>query len=194
MPPLRTVLTRRPLPVAAVALAAAFLLSACGGTDVGTRPSPTSPPSSAAAPTPAASAELEDAFAERDRFFREQQFASGATTLSAVTPAQKDFIAQQRAYLESQGAVWSDEYETIYLALTADACETSILNGHEVDTDTFTTHIQTSPLVTTILQDVADEQRSAATANLASVMVFGTTFLCPADAPQWEAAYTEVFG
>lgn len=184
---------RRLTPVLACAFASVVLLSACGGAQSAATPDPARA-SAAASPTPSASAPGEDVFAERDRFFRDQQLGDGSTTLVAATPAQKDFIAQQRAYLESQGAVWSPEYETIYLALTADACETSILNGHDVDATTVTTHIQTSPLVATILQDVASEQRAAATANLASVMVFGTGFLCPADAPQWEAAYAKLFG
>ena len=189
-------MTRRTSLTLAATLVAFAALTGCTG--AGTA-SPTETAASSASPTATSTGaigdpDLEDAFAEREQFFRDQQFASGSTTLSAVTPAQKDFIAEQRAYIESQGAVWSPEYETVYLALTADACETSILNGHALETTTFTTHLQTSPLVATLLDGVPEDQRTAATGNLASVMVFGTSFLCPADSPQWEAAYTEVFG
>lgn len=180
-------------PLALAALGVTLLsLTACTGS--ATTPSTPSASTPSSAETAAGEPGLEDSFAEREQFFRDQQFVRGSTTLSAVTPAQLDFIAEQRAYIESHGAVWSAEYETVYLALTADACETSILNGHALDAATFTTHLQTSPLVATLVDGVAEDQVPAATANLASVMVFGTSFLCPADAPQWEAAYTEVFG
>lgn len=190
---------RRRIPLALTAtIVAAAMLSSCSGAGVA---SPSVAESSAPAPAPTSSAspqssdaDLDAAFAERDQFFRDQQFPLDGATLTAVTSAQQDFIAQQRAYIESQGAVWSENYETVYLALTADACETSILNFHAVDTTDFTAHVQSSPLVATLVEGLADDQREAGVRNLASIMVFGTRFLCPADTAQWEAAYTEVFG
>ncbi len=172
----------------AVLLAAALLmitLSACSaGSDS------TAPPDV----TPSPTSDLGDAFAERDRFFADQGFAGGATRLAATTPAQQDFIAQQRAYVESQGAPWSADSETVALALTADACETSILNGHDVNAADVTAHVQSSPLIAALLEGLSDEQRAAGVENLTSIAVFGTGFLCPADQPQWQAAFAEVFG
>lgn len=155
---------------------------------------PTAGPGDDATSAPDAGA-LEDSFTERDDFFREQQLPLDGSPLVAVTPAQKEFIAQQRAYVESQGASWSAQDESITLALAADACETAILNGHLVDASTLEGHVASSPLFAAILPTDADaETLAAGERNLASVMVFGTSFLCPDDAPAWEAAYTEVYG
>lgn len=191
-------------PVALLTLTLAAALTACSGATVdppATTSAPAPTPTPTATPSPTADGaggisggDVEDALAERDQFFRDQQFPTDSTELIAITPQQKDFIAQQRASLESQGAEWTPDYETVYLALTADACETSILNGHAVDTTTFTTHIQSSPLVATLVEGLTDEQKQGGVRSLASIMVSGTSFLCPADNPQWQAAYTEVFG
>lgn len=125
-----------------------------------------------------------DVFAERDAFFAEQQQVPGDPMLTPKTPQQQEFIAQQRAYTESQGGTWSAELESITLALALDACETSILNGHDVDADLYATHVATSPLISALAGGDPATQR-----NVTSIMVFGTRFLCPADAPQWESAY-----
>ncbi|MDQ1122218.1 hypothetical protein [Microbacterium trichothecenolyticum] len=138
---------------------------------------------------------LGDAFVEREEFFREQQLPTDGSPLVAVTPAQKEFIAQQRAYIESQGASWSAQDENIALALAADACETAILNAHRVDASVLQSHVVSSPLFAAILPKDADAAtRAAGERNVASVMVFGTSFLCPDDAPAWQSAYTEVYG
>lgn len=139
--------------------------------------------------------DLGDAFAEREQFFRDQQLPLDGSLLTAVTPQQQEFISQQRGYVESQGGTWTPEAEHTALALAADACETSILNGHEVDTDAFISHFQTEPLLPALVPDtLPDDQRAVAERNVASIMVFGTGFLCPADAPQWEAGFAEVYG
>jgi hypothetical protein len=67
-----------------------------------------------------------------------------------------------------------------------DACETSILNGHNVDVGVFRSHVATSPLIAAVAGDDA-----AAQAGVVDIMVYGTGFLCPDDAPQWEAAMAE---
>ncbi|MEH3089320.1 MAG: hypothetical protein PGN24_06885, partial [Microbacterium arborescens] len=69
-----------------------------------------------------------------------------------------------------------------------DACETSILNGHEIDVTAFRTHVATSPLIDSLAVDDASREGAV------SIMVFGTRFLCPDDAPQWEQAWTEAGG
>lgn len=130
-----------------------------------------------------------DVFAERDAFFEAQQQVPGDPMLTPKTPEQQEFITQQRAYTESQGGVWSPELESITLALALDACETSILNGHEVDADLYATHVATSPLISALTKGDPTTER-----NVTSIMVFGTGFLCPADAPQWESAFRAATG
>lgn len=144
---------------------------------------------------PAPGDDVEDAFAERERFFEEQQLPLDGTPLTAVTPAQKEFIAQQKAYVEEQGATWTDQEESLSLALAADACETAILNHHDIDSDLLRSHVATSPLFAQLLPaDLQGDDRTFAESPIASVMVFGTTFLCPDDGDAWIAAYTEVYG
>ncbi len=126
--------------------------------------------------------------AERDAFIADQQQPVGQATLTARTPAQQELVAQQRAYLEENGGQWSEQAETVTLALALDACETSILNGHEIDLASFRTHVATSPLIDGLAVD------DASRAGAVSIMVFGTGFLCPADAPQWEQAMADAAG
>lgn len=136
-----------------------------------------------------------DVFAERDEFFREQQLPMDGSPLVAATPAQQDFIAQQRAYVEEQGATWTASDENLSLALAGDACETAILSRHEVDSSTLIAHVSTSPLFAQLIPTgLDDDARKKAEANVASVMVFGTTFLCPDDGDAWVAAYQQVYG
>lgn len=138
---------------------------------------------------------FEDVFAERDEFFREQQLPMDGTPLVAVTPAQQQFIAEQRAYVEQQGLSWSSQDESLALALAGDACETAILSRHEVDASTLIAHVSTSPLFAQLIPaDAQGEARTQAEAPIASVMVFGATFLCPEDGDAWVAAYQDVYG
>ncbi|MGQ2913697.1 hypothetical protein [Microbacterium aurantiacum] len=152
------------------------------------------PPTASPAPAPEVGEEnpapdMESALLEREEFFDAQQQPRDGSLLSAKTPEQQEFIAQQRAYLESQGATWAPETESLLLATTLDACETAILNNHRTDADIFATHVSSSPLFAQVAQgDEAAEQ------GLASIMVFGMSFVCPSDAEQWDAAYTEVYG
>jgi hypothetical protein len=131
----------------------------------------------------------EDALAEREAFFDVQGRPVEGGFPTPQTPEQQQFLDEQRAYVESQGGEWDEFYDGIALAVTLDACETSILNGHEVTTEVAAAHIQTSPLIAEISGD-----DPAAVQGLASIMVFGTGFVCPDDAPQWEAAFTELYG
>ncbi|MDQ1177856.1 hypothetical protein [Microbacterium sp. SORGH_AS_0421] len=112
---------------------------------------PTSAPDGAQSPVPEESTtadpdDVSDVFAEREEYFREQQLPMDGSPLVAVTPAQKEFIAEQRAYVEQQGSAWTSADESLALALAGDACETAILNRHQVDASTMNTHVATSPL------------------------------------------------
>lgn len=137
--------------------------------------------------------DMADRFAERDAFVAAQQLPLDGSLLTATTPEQKEFIANQRAYMESNGIEWSAEAESIYLAAAADGCETAILNGHEIDTADFQAHVGSSPLFAAVLSGLEGEKRTAGEANLASIMVYGMGYMCPADAPQWQAAYDETY-
>lgn len=139
--------------------------------------------------TDAEADEFAAAFAERDAFFVAQQQPLDGSSLVAKTPEQLALVAEQRAYVESQGGAWSAEAETLTLALTLDACETSILNGHNVDVDVFRTHVTTSPLIAAV-----SGGDPATIDGAVSIMVFGTGFICPDDAAQWDAAWTESGG
>ena len=179
----------------AAALTTAVLAAALAG--CAPAPSDSDGPTAAAAtPTPSVPVEgeegpaldMEAAVLEREDFFDAQQQPRDGSLLSAKTPEQQEFIAQQRAYLESQGATWAPETESLLLATTLDACETAILNNHRTDADIFAMHVP-SPIFAQVTQgDAAAEQ------GLASIMVFGMSFVCPSDAEQWDAAYTEVYG
>lgn len=147
------------------------------------------------AASPGAGDDLGDVFAEREKFFEEQQLPLDGTPLVAVTAAQKEFIAQQKAYVEEQGVAWTAQDESLSLALAADACETAILNDHAIDADLLRTHVATSPLFAQLVPaDLQGDDRTSAEAPIASVMVFGATFLCPDDGDDWIAAYTDVYG
>lgn len=130
-----------------------------------------------------------DAFAERDAFLAAQQQPLDGSSLVAKTPEQLALVAEQRAYVESQGGQWTAEVETLTLALTLDACETSILNNHEVNVDVLRAHVTTSPLIAAV-----SGGDPATIDGAVSIMVFGTGFICPEDAPQWDAAWAESGG
>ncbi|MDF2918912.1 MAG: hypothetical protein K0S70_3129 [Microbacterium sp.] len=168
-----------------VALAGCTPTSDASSSEETPTPAPTaSPQEESAAATPDAG----DALAERDAFIAEQQQPVGQPTLTAKTPAQQELVAQQRAHLEANGGQWSEQAETVTLALALDACETSILNGHQVDQNVFQMHVTSSPLIQSLAVDDASREGAV------SIMVFGTRFLCPDDAPQWEQAWTESGG
>ncbi|ALJ20357.1 hypothetical protein [Microbacterium sp. No. 7] len=134
-----------------------------------------------------------DAFAERERFFADQQQRPGVDELVPRTEAQRALVDAQQAWVEGNGGTWDAQSERITLALALDACETSILNQHRVSAETFRVHVATSSLFMSLLESLPEEQRAEGEANVASIMVFGTDYLCPDDAPQWQAAFDEVY-
>lgn len=177
----------------AVALATAGcgfrLAEGGGGRPLGTPPAAT--PGSPAGPSydDASPGDTNpDPFAEREQFFADQQQQPGDPLLSAKTDPQRELIAQQRAHVESLGGAWSPEIESITLALGLDACETSILNAHDIDLTVFRMHGATSPLIQSFATAPAELEGAV------SIMVFGTRYLCPDDASQWESAWTEAAG
>lgn len=128
---------------------------------------------------------LESAFVERDQFFEEQQVAPGEMLPKAATQEQRDFIESQRDLTIDSGGEWREDLEQVALALTFDACETAILNSHDVDVLVLESHLATSPLYQLLLEGNSGDEREALEVNLISIMVHGTSFLCPADYDQW---------
>lgn len=168
-------------------LLAALLTAGCSADQLaGGAPGAGDPTPSASEASPTPSPEV---LAERDRFIAAQGQPQDGSLPTAKTPEQQAFLAQEKAYIESQGGTWDAVYDGVALAMTLDACETSILNRHEVTPDIARLHIDSSPLMQKI--SVGD---AAATQGLASIMVSGTRFLCPDDAAQWEAGFTAIYG
>ncbi|WP_022871061.1 hypothetical protein [Yaniella halotolerans] len=136
---------------------------------------------------------MEDALAERDQFMEDQQLPLDGSQLSAVTPEQQQFIEEQRTHVEQQGGVWSPEAESLTLALTADACETAILNNHDTDASTVQMHIDTSPLfMNQIPESLPEAEREQAQMSMADIMVYGMQHMCPEDFQQWSDAVQEL--
>ena len=138
--------------------------------------------------------DIEAALAERDRFIKDQQLPMDGSHLSAVTPEQKQFVAEQRAHIESHGEAWTQDYETTILALTGDACESAILSFHDVDTTAVQMHIASSPLFLGMIpENLSDAEHEQAEASMAEIMVYGMQHMCPADYPQWAQAVIELY-
>lgn len=136
---------------------------------------------------------MEDALAQRDQFMEDQKLPLDGSPLSAVTPEQKDFVEEQRTHVEEQGGVWTPEVESLTLALTADACETAILNDHDTDASTVQMHIDTSPLfLNQIPESLPEAQRAQAEMSMADIMVYGMQHMCPDDFEQWSEADMEL--
>lgn len=178
-----------------VLLIAALLLAACSP---GTQPETTSLPPAVTSPPATGQADgsvdLEAAFAERDRFFADQMQPLDGSPLTAQTDEQGAFILSEKEFVESNGLAWSQEAETMYLALALDACEASILQGHEITDELFMLHLATSPLFAALVPDeVVGEQRRNGERNSAAKMVAGVSYLCKEDLPQWLDAYNRVY-
>ena len=114
--------------------------------------------------------------------------------LKPPPPEQTESTAAQRTPPEPQGGEWNEGGESVTPALTADACETAILNWHHIEARAVTSHIATSPLFEMLIPaDVVGEDRALAEANVASIMVYGMRYMCPEDHPQWKAAFDELY-
>lgn len=172
--------------ILAVGLSGCFAGAIAAGSDA--KPQRTASPSPA--PTFEQLAGMDEVLAERDAFMKAQQLPVGGTALVATTDAQKQFIAEQSAFVLSQGGQWGPQDETISLALASDACETAILNKHEIDVELLDSHVMSSPMFKALVPaDTPSEQRTRYERSVASVMIFGTKFMCPADYDPWLNAF-----
>lgn len=137
---------------------------------------------------------MADAFAERDAFFAEQGFTGDAGPLRAQTDAQRALVQAQKDWTEKQGGSWSDSSEAILLALASDTCETGILNQHQIDATTLKQLIVSSPLTAQLIpKETPAEQAALYERNIASMSVFGASYLCPADNDAWSAAFQTAY-
>jgi hypothetical protein len=183
------------VPVAALVVLAGLSLCSCAApAGTGAAPTPTGTAAPADEATDPDNADMEAAFAERDAFFDAQEFPDDGSLLEARTDAQKQLVAEQRAWTESQGGVWSEQSEAILLALGSDACETGILNHHRIDGDLLIGTISSSPLVNAVIPtEATDTERAAYERDLASMSVFAAGFLCPVDGEAWGAAFESAY-
>ena len=197
---------RRTIAVTSAVLAAGLMLSACSAADAAPDAKPSSkatPEASAKEPVPGAEAsegsedgpvDFEAALAERDQFIADQGMPLDGTPLVAHTDAQKEFIGREKAFVESQGQMWSAEAESTYLALAMDACETSILQGHRVTQDTLVVHVASSPLFQAMLPaEITGEERRVGERNTSAKMITGVSYLCEADTAHWVEAFNAVY-
>ena len=137
---------------------------------------------------------MADAFAERDAFFAEQGFTDSTGPLTAKTETQRALVAAQRAFTQQHGGAWTEQSESILLALASDTCETGILSGHRIDGDLLTKLIVSSPVTAQVVpKGTTAEQAARYERNIASMSVFGASYLCPADKDAWAAAFQSAY-
>lgn len=134
-----------------------------------------------------------EAFAEREQFFIDQNVTPGAE-VSATTPEQKTFIGRQREYMEANGVTWNPQIENFYLALSLNACETSILNAHKIDQSGYENYFMTSPLLADALKGLSGDQLTSASKNVEEVVIFGMSYVCPGDVNDWSTVYQKLHG
>lgn len=186
-------MSHRHILLGAAAFAAVLTLSACSAPQQSSHPTKQAPTPSHTA-TASQTDGATDVLAEREAFAKAQQFPLDGTLLSAKTEPQKAFVAQERANVEAHGQTWDAERENIYLALAADACETSILNSHQLRIDTFRVHVLGEPIIAKLIPaDTAPDQKVTFERNLMSFAVNGTKYLCPADYQQWLDAFDKAY-
>lgn len=135
-----------------------------------------------------------DVFAERELFFEQQQLPLDGTPLKAVTPEQHAFIDDMKSRAESNGSKWTTDTEWTALALAMDACETSILNSHNVDADTVRIHAATSPIVSQLTSGASEEERIQITNGTMNIAATGVSYICPEDYGDWSSALEEING
>lgn len=148
-------------------------------------PAPTFEATPSPEPTDDSGSEIGDAIAEREAFMKAQKQPVDGSLLVAQTPEQRAFVDEAKVSLEERGGVWDAQTESYTLALTLDACETSILNGHKVDENTVRTHAETSPLLAALIEGAQPDQQAALKSGLMNLAVTGISHVCPADFDQW---------
>lgn len=135
-----------------------------------------------------------DVLAERKQFMADQRLPLDGSMLKPVTQAQKDYIAELTKQYSALGLTIGEQDVSIALALSADACETSILNGHEVSEFIVRTHAATSPLIAAITKDTDPTKKAVAVNGLMKTAVLGVNYMCPADHAQWSEAFAGING
>lgn len=155
---------------------------------------PTQPPVSAeSSPSTTRDLNYGRIFAEHEAFIESQQIDLDAgEPVTAHTPEQKEFIAELRRRFELSGIEMDVIDEAMFLSLALDACELSVLNGHQLDEFDVRLHVASDPIVNASVELVPENMRGPLTATLMDVAVVGTGFICPADYEQWSNIVDEV--
>lgn len=143
---------------------------------------------------PSETPKFTDVLAERDQFIKDQKLPLDGSVLTPITEPQKQFIEELRRQYANLGLTLGDQDVSVSLALSADACETSILNSHQVTELTARTHASTSPLIAALLKNIDADKRQVATNGLMKNAVLGVNYMCPADHAQWTTAFNAVNG
>jgi hypothetical protein len=137
-----------------------------------------------------------DRLAEYDSFTAAQQLPEDPSSpLTAVTPEQEAFIADEKAIAVRSGRTWTADEETIALSLGFEGCQIAILNGHAVDADLLRMHVQQSDIYAYLIDPSATaEERTLLEAELTRTLARGAMHLCPEDGARWTTAADEVYG
>lgn len=134
---------------------------------------------------PDTDSEFSDVFAEREQFMIDQQLPLDGSLLKAVTPEQQEFIEVVKQQFATNGVEFTENDESIVLALAADACETAILSSHDSSDFVIRGHALTSPLIAEITKNLEEPAKSQAIDNLMYTAATGMSYMCPADADGW---------
>lgn len=129
---------------------------------------------------------------ERDQFIKDQKITPG-TKIAPITEEQKAFITEQKALIEEEGLSWDDEVQHIFLAAALEACETSILNGHEIDENVVRQHMLTDPMLGQLSQELTTYEKNMFYLRINAAAARGMAYICPEDAANWTAASLTVF-
>lgn len=155
-------------------------------------PSSTPTPFASITPSPSASNSIGARMIERDKFLRDQKFARGTKLLTPQTKQHRAYIKVAKADFKKYRYRWTPVMQSAMLALTMDACETSILNGHNLKTSTARVHVQTEPLIPILTKGMSTKQKNRVTGNLMRTTVKGTGKICPAAYPGWKKVVNKI--
>ncbi len=137
-----------------------------------------------------------DLMAEYTAFTDAQQLPDDPTApLTAVTPAQKSFVAEEKMIAADAGRPWTADDETVALSLGFEGCQIAILNAHAVDADLLRNHVGQSDIYRYLIDPtMSEEERVLVEADVTRTLARGATHLCPEDGARWTAAAESVYG
>jgi len=141
-------------------------------------------PPSSPEPTPTS---VED---EGRAFYLAQGYGENEGRLTPKTPEQQRLVDD---VIES--GVWAgipdEDVAWMSLELTIDVCLVAIEDEHRVDAAQVSSHIDSSDILRT-WSDAFEESDPGLPFMLGGLAISGMQYLCPADYPDWIAAYREL--